>query len=190
MTLEGTPTIVTASGIAGLKFLDEAETVNHYAVSSSALGIQAIVVLVHEGGIQSGRIHTTNVDSCTGIRPDRRHRQANSTPRWTSSSRVTPTSLQLRDHETSAAERRAGDQRRRAGRLLTDIDLKLDRSNPTTSRRSRKPSGHARARARPRPQTPALIASTEAVAPIANAVIGSIATDITSRHQPSGQRPR
>ena len=31
MTLEGTPDIVTQSGIAGLEFRDEAETANRYA---------------------------------------------------------------------------------------------------------------------------------------------------------------
>jgi 5'-nucleotidase len=54
MTLEGTPDIVTQSGIAGLQFRDEAETANRYAAELQQQGVQAIVVLLHEGGTQAG----------------------------------------------------------------------------------------------------------------------------------------
>lgn len=54
MTLEGTPDIVSPEGIAGLRFLDEAETANRYArVLRRKHGVRAIVVLLHEGGVQS-----------------------------------------------------------------------------------------------------------------------------------------
>ena len=49
MTLEGTPAIVTASGVAGLKFNDEVETANALVPELKAQGVNAIVVLVHEG---------------------------------------------------------------------------------------------------------------------------------------------
>jgi 5'-nucleotidase len=52
MTLEGTPDIVTQSGIAGLQFRDEAETANRYAAELQGQGVEAIVVLLHEGGTQ------------------------------------------------------------------------------------------------------------------------------------------
>lgn len=45
-----TPSIVTPSGIAGLRFLDEAETLNRYTDELVAQGVRAIVALVHEGG--------------------------------------------------------------------------------------------------------------------------------------------
>ncbi|GAA5133595.1 bifunctional metallophosphatase/5'-nucleotidase [Pseudonocardia adelaidensis] len=54
MTLEGTPDIVTQSGVAGLDFGDEAETANRYAAELQEQGVQAIVVLLHEGGTQAG----------------------------------------------------------------------------------------------------------------------------------------
>jgi len=47
---EGTPSIVTASGVAGLKFLGEAETVNKYVGELKARGVKAIIVLLHDGG--------------------------------------------------------------------------------------------------------------------------------------------
>ena len=50
MTLEGTPSIVTASGVAGLPFKDEAETANALVPVLKAQGVNAIVVLLHEGG--------------------------------------------------------------------------------------------------------------------------------------------
>ena len=54
MTLEGTPDIVSPSGVAGLDFLDEAETANRYARELRRKhGVRAIVVLLHEGGVQS-----------------------------------------------------------------------------------------------------------------------------------------
>lgn len=49
MTLEGTPSVVTPEGIAGLEFRDEADTVNALVPRLQAEGVDAIVVLIHEG---------------------------------------------------------------------------------------------------------------------------------------------
>ena len=62
MTLEGTPTIVSPSGVAGLNFGDEADTVNSLVPLLKAQGIQSIVVVVHEGGFP-----TVSGGQCTGI---------------------------------------------------------------------------------------------------------------------------
>lgn len=53
MTLEATPTIVTPSGVAGLEFRDEADTVNRLVGQLRRQGIRNIVVLIHEGGFPS-----------------------------------------------------------------------------------------------------------------------------------------
>ena len=50
MTLEDTPTIVTASGVAGLTFHDEVTTANEAANALQKHGVKAIVVLLHQGG--------------------------------------------------------------------------------------------------------------------------------------------
>ncbi|RKH66739.1 bifunctional metallophosphatase/5'-nucleotidase [Corallococcus aberystwythensis] len=50
MTLEGTTTLVTPTGIAGLQFKDEVETVNALIPELKAQGVNAVVVIVHEGG--------------------------------------------------------------------------------------------------------------------------------------------
>lgn len=62
MTLEGTPSIVTPTGVSGLTFMDEVDTVNDLVDELTADGVRAIVVLIHEGGYQTGFF-----DECTGI---------------------------------------------------------------------------------------------------------------------------
>jgi 5'-nucleotidase len=62
MTLEGTPSIVTPSGVAGLDFRDEVETANSLVPALQSKGVEAVVVLLHEGGIQSGTFN-----ACAGI---------------------------------------------------------------------------------------------------------------------------
>ena len=62
LTLKGTPQIVVPSGVAGLEFRDEAQTVNALVPELRAQGIEAIVVLIHEGGMPSG-----DYNECPGI---------------------------------------------------------------------------------------------------------------------------
>lgn len=72
MTLKGTPGIVTPTGVAGLTFNDEAATVNKLVPVLRAQGIEAIVVLVHQGGFQntltgvSNQPITSDINGCTG----------------------------------------------------------------------------------------------------------------------------
>ena len=66
MTLKGTPSIVTPTGVAGLEFKDEAETVNKLVPRLRALGIEAIVVLVHQGGFQIGSGNASGINGCLG----------------------------------------------------------------------------------------------------------------------------
>ena len=64
MTLRATPSIVTPTGVAGLEFLDEADTVNALVPRLRAHGIEAIVVLVHQGGFQSAGL--SDINGCDG----------------------------------------------------------------------------------------------------------------------------
>jgi 5'-nucleotidase len=72
MTLKGTPGIVTPTGVVGLNFLDEADTVNALIPRLRAQGIEAIVVLVHQGGFQNTitgagtQPITSDINGCTG----------------------------------------------------------------------------------------------------------------------------
>ena len=71
MTLRGTPGIVSPAGVAGLSFRDEADTVNALVPQLRAQGVQAIVVLVHQGGVQPGT-GAVDINGCNdGLRnPD------------------------------------------------------------------------------------------------------------------------
>ena len=62
LTLKETAGIVSPSGIAGLEFRDEAETVNALVPQLKARGVEAIVVLIHQGGEPSG-----DYNECPGI---------------------------------------------------------------------------------------------------------------------------
>lgn len=62
LTLKDTPTIVVPSGVEGLVFRDEAGTVNELVPQLQRQGIEAIVLLIHEGGVPSG-----DYNECPGI---------------------------------------------------------------------------------------------------------------------------
>jgi 5'-nucleotidase len=65
MTLKDTPKIVTPTGVAGLEFRDEADTVNALVPRLRAQGIEAIVVLVHQGGFQTSP-NVGDINGCDG----------------------------------------------------------------------------------------------------------------------------
>jgi len=62
LTLKGTPNLVSPVSVAGLEFRDEAETVNALVPELKAQGVEAIVVLIHEGGFPTG-----DYNECPGI---------------------------------------------------------------------------------------------------------------------------
>ncbi|KJC60728.1 5'-nucleotidase [Bradyrhizobium sp. LTSPM299] len=62
LTLKNTPNLVSPAGVAPLEFRDEAETVNALVPELKARGVEAIVVLIHEGGFPSG-----DYNECPGI---------------------------------------------------------------------------------------------------------------------------
>ncbi|MET8177404.1 bifunctional metallophosphatase/5'-nucleotidase [Streptomyces sp. NPDC005336] len=63
VTLEGTPDIVTAEGVKGLKFHDEVETINKYAKELQRKGVKSIVALIHEGGLPASSSYNYDCDS-------------------------------------------------------------------------------------------------------------------------------
>ncbi|MET9670948.1 bifunctional metallophosphatase/5'-nucleotidase [Streptomyces sp. NPDC006475] len=63
VTLEGTPNIVSAEGVKGLKFGDEIETINKYTKVLERKGVKSIVALIHEGGAPASASYNYNCDS-------------------------------------------------------------------------------------------------------------------------------
>jgi 5'-nucleotidase len=64
MTLEGTPSIVTAAATENLVFHDEADSVNALVPVLEEAGIETIIVLLHEGGSAGTSLNESTVNSC------------------------------------------------------------------------------------------------------------------------------
>ncbi len=70
MTLEGTPLIVSPDGITTIDFRDEAESVNALVPHLKRRGVEAIVVLLHEGGSttnSNGTGSVTAINQCNAL---------------------------------------------------------------------------------------------------------------------------
>jgi 5'-nucleotidase len=177
MTLEGTPSIVTPSGIAGLQFLDEIETVNALVPEIRKKGVETIVVLVHEGGFQAG-----TYDSCVGI----------SGPIAAIVAGLDDAVDVVISGHTHQAYNCVIDEKivtsaLSFGRLVTDIDLTIDLATGDVS--SMTAGNVIVTRTVPRhPLLTALVDRYRAlVAPLANRVIGTITADITTAATAAGE---
>ncbi|MEU7585863.1 bifunctional metallophosphatase/5'-nucleotidase [Micromonospora sp. NPDC049230] len=119
MTLEGTPQIVSQQGVAGLTFADEADTANRYARELRRKGVQTIVVLLHEGGTQAA---TGGINDCVGM----------TGPIVDIANRMDPSIDVVVSGHTHQAYNcdingKLVTSASSFGRLVTDIDLKIDR---------------------------------------------------------------
>ncbi|WBB78809.1 bifunctional metallophosphatase/5'-nucleotidase [Micromonospora sp. WMMD882] len=119
MTLEGTPDIVSKEGTAGLTFGDEADTANRYARELRRKGVETIVVLLHEGGNQAG---AGGINDCVDF----------SGPVVDIANRMDPSiDVVVSGHTHQAYNCEIGGKLVTSassfGRLVTDIDLKIDR---------------------------------------------------------------
>jgi len=68
LPLKGTPSSVSASGVAGLRFDEEAAVINRYANTLKASGVTSVVVLIHQGGQTTAT--TINDKTCPGFSGD------------------------------------------------------------------------------------------------------------------------
>ncbi|MFF0150735.1 bifunctional metallophosphatase/5'-nucleotidase [Micromonospora sp. NPDC005203] len=119
MTLEGTPQIVSQQGVAGLTFADEADTANRYARELRRKGVETIVVLLHEGGAQAS---TGGINDCVGM----------TGPIVDIANRMDPSIDVVVSGHTHQAYNcdingKLVTSASSFGRLVTDIDLKIDR---------------------------------------------------------------
>jgi len=182
MTLEGTPEIVDASGIPGLRFQDEVETVNALVPELKKQGAEAIVVIVHEGGNQSG-----TYDGCEGISgPIVAINQG--------LDRAVDVLITGHTHQAynCVLEGRRVTSAMSYGRLLTDMELVLDGATGDvveTSARNLPVTRDVEAV----PEVQALIARYDALAaPLRDRVIGKVSARLqqpSAREWPSGESP-
>jgi 5'-nucleotidase len=177
MTLEATPLIVTPSGVAGLRFLDEADTANALVPKLRGQGIEAIVVVVHEGGFPTGAYN-----DCPGI----------SGPIVDIVERLDPAiDVVITGHTHQAyncvIDGRLVTSAASVGRLVTDIDLTLDTRTKDVVR-TRAQNVIVTRTVAPEPQITTLIAKYEALAaPLENRPIGRIAATLSRTANAAGE---
>ena len=178
MTLEGTPEIVSPSGVAGLTFLDEADTANKYAAQLQAQGVQTIVVLLHEGGLPAS---TSDPNSCavSGAITDIVNRMNPAIDTVVSGHTHQAYICTINNKLVTSAGVSA--------RFLTDIDLTVDTATGDVVTQT----GRNIAAALSTPDDTCLVPIIDkyksAIAPIANRVVGKISADITRTANAAGE---
>ena len=182
MTLEGTPSIVTPSGVAGLTFMDEVETVNALIPQLQQNNIEAIVVLMHQGGFASegggdgdgcGTLSGPLNDIVTGLDD--------------------AVDLVIGGHNNQRfacldVDGKAVTMAYHSGRMFTDIDVTLNRVTKDMTVQTIDNKENFQAGVTPAADLTALIDKYDTLsAPLANAVIGTITTDITRNNNAAGE---
>ena len=119
MTLEGTADIVSRQSVAGLEFADEVETANRYAEELQDKGVEAIVVLLHEGGVQGSGGGINDCTGFTGPVVDIARGMSDAIDVIVSGHTHSAYNCEIDGKLVTSASS--------AGRLVTDIDLTLDR---------------------------------------------------------------
>ncbi len=168
VTLEGTPSVVTAAGTAGLTFHDEAETVNALVPVLQARGVETIVLLIHEGGAATGLYN-----ECAGI----------SGPIFDIVANLDPAIDVVVSGHTNAAhicniDGRLVTSAAHNGRLLTDISLVVDELTGDVVTMEANNTIVTRTVTADAAQTSLIGKYKALIAPIANALVGSITADL------------
>ena len=172
MTLEGTPDIVSPSGVAGLDFLDEADTANRYARELRRRhGVRAIVVLLHEGGLQT---QPGGINDCNGISGpivDIVNRTTSQVDLFVTGHTHTAYNCVIDSRPVTSASS--------FGRLLTDIDMTLDRRSRDVVEVAANNQIVTQNVFKAGDITDLIERYTEIAAPLRDRVIGRITADIT-----------
>ena len=179
LTLEGTPLIVTPSGVAGLEFRDEIETINALVAQlRREQGVRSFVVLIHEGGQQTapfagGFMNVDRCDNFTGAIEPIVDGLSADVDVVVSAHTHQPYVCNLGRNgilTTSASS---------FGRLITDIDLVIDNSSKDVEA-ARAVNRLVTRDVAKDPAEAAIVDKYNTIAaPIANRIVGSITSDIT-----------
>ena len=179
LTLEGTPRIVARSGVTGLSFHDEADTVNSLVPQLQEEGIQAIVVLLHQGGFSEGGQNDcgAGLDGPV-VEVTERLDQA--------------VDLVIAGHTHDEFICEIGGKwvtmADNAGRLFTVIDATLSRSTGDLTVQTARNVTNSQAGVTPVPALTALIDRYDGLSsPRANAVVGVVTADITRQQNEAGE---
>ena len=179
LTLQGTPSIVSQWAVEGLTFLDEAETVNALVPGLRAEGIEAIVVLLHEGGRSDGGQNDCG-SGLTGRIADVAARMDDAVDVIIAGHTNDEFVCQVHGKWITMADNR--------GRLFTVIDAALDRATGDLTVKAVENVPNSQAGVTPDPALTALIDRYDDLsAPLANAVVGSITADVTRWRNAAGE---
>ncbi len=179
MTLEGTPAIVTPSGVAGLTFIDEVDTVNTLVPELQAIGIEAIVVLLHEGGFSDGGMSDCG-SGLVGPIADITAALDGAVDLVIAGHTNDEFVCEIDGKWVTMADNR--------GRLFTDIDVTLDPLTRDMTVVAINNVANLQSGVTPDPVVTALIDKYDALsAPLANTVIGTITSDITRTPNAAGE---
>src|SRR5882757_1282939 len=180
LTLRGTPNIVSPVGVAGLEFRDEADTVNALVPELKARGVEAIVVLIHEGGYPTG-----NYNECPGI-------SGAIVDIVRKFDKAVDVVISGHTHQAYVCEIdgrlvTSGDK---YGTLVTTIDLKLDRaSRDIVSAKASNTIVRINGTAKDPEQTALLESYDRVAAPLANKVAGSVTETLSRAPNAAGESP-
>jgi 5'-nucleotidase len=176
MTLEGTPTIVSPAGVAGFDFLDEADTVNALIPELRAQDVEAIVVLLHEGGSPTA----LDINGCAGVTGpivDIAERLDDEVDLVISGHTHQPYNCVFSGIPVTSAFS--------FGRLLTDIDMRVSRATKDVTSIAINNRIVTRDVQPFAPITDLIARYNALAAPIANRVVGHITSDITRANDES-----
>ena len=178
MTLEGTPLIVSPSGVAGFDFLDEADTVNALIPELVAQDVGAVVVVVHEGG-QPAALDINGCNGVSGPIVDIVNRLDDRVDLVISGHTHQPYNCVIDGKPVTSAFS--------FGRLVTDIDVRVDRAKKQVTAIAIDNKIVTRDVAADTGITALIDRYNAIAAPIANRVIGSITADITRSANAAGE---
>ena len=206
MTLEDTPDIVTASGVAGLEFKDEVQTANALVPVLERKGVNAIVVLIHQGGTPDKQTWKDPSGKEWKVNPNYDYTCGGGGSLIPASSPILPIAENLDDQidmvvsghthqpyvcdvKDTAGKSRLLTSASSFGRLYTETNLTYDRRTRDIVRSSVKGANFQVSRdVKQDPRQAELISKYQKlVAPIASEVIGHVTTDVTKTQNDAGE---
>ena len=179
MTLEGTPLIVTPSGISDLNFLDEADTVNALIPELKSKGIETIVVLIHEGGQPAAPAPYNGCVGISGPIVDIVERFDDEVDVVISGHTHQPYNCVIDNKIVTSAFS--------FGRLVTKVDLTIDRATGEVVSMAAENKIVTRDVPKSSLLTDLIAKYNAIAAPLANRVIGSITAPITRTANAAGE---
>ncbi|MFD7922405.1 bifunctional metallophosphatase/5'-nucleotidase [Streptomyces sp. NPDC059740] len=194
VTLEGTPNIVTAQGVKGLKFHDEVETIDKYAKELDRQGVKAIVALVHEGGLPASTAYNYDCDSPgagDGISGPITEIARHVTPKVDALVTGHTHQAYVCDIPDPSGAPRLVTSASSFGKVYTDTTLTYDRRTRDVVRAGVASANHAVVRTQPKAaDMTQLVSRWNALAkPIADRPVGYVAGDVPGRGSTAPESP-